>query len=72
MIDNQALGQNIDIPANTFSYLFIPPQKVRRNSPQDYFSLKINAAFLITQHGGSGACGGMAGTVPPLPRFRRS
>ena len=39
------------LPADTFSYPFIPPQKVRRNSPQDYFSLKINAPFLITKSG---------------------
>ena len=33
-------------------------------------SLKINTPFLITQHGGSGACGGMAEKFPPLPPFR--
>ena len=43
--------------------------KVRRNSPQDYFSLKINTPFLIIQHGGIDACGGMAEKFPPLPPF---
>ena len=33
-------------------------------------SLKINTPFLITQHGGSDACGGMAEKFPPLPPFR--
>jgi hypothetical protein len=32
--------------------------------------LKINDTFLITQHCGSGACGGMAEKFPPLPPFR--
>ena len=32
MIDNQALGQNIDIPTDTSSAIFKHPQKVRRNS----------------------------------------
>ena len=31
MIDNQELGQNIDVPTDTSSAIFIPPQKVRRN-----------------------------------------
>jgi hypothetical protein len=30
-------------------------------------SLKINTPFLITQHGGSDACGGMAEKFPPFP-----
>jgi len=51
----------------TFSHTF---SKVRRNPFSAPFSLKINAAFLITQHGGSGACGGMAETFPLLPPFR--
>ena len=38
---------------------FFTLSKVRRNPFQHPFSLKINASFLITQHGGSGACGGM-------------
>jgi hypothetical protein len=42
MIDNQVLGQNIDIPTDTSSAIFKHPQKVRRNPLQDYFSLKIN------------------------------
>jgi hypothetical protein len=33
---------------------------------QDHFSLKVNDPFLITQHGGSGACGRMAEKFPPL------
>ena len=32
VIDNQALGQNIDIPTDTSSAIFKHPQKVRRNS----------------------------------------
>ena len=32
MIDNQAFGQNIDIPTDTSSAIFKHPQKVRRNS----------------------------------------
>ena len=48
-------------------HFFIPSQKVRRNPFSAPFSLKINAAFSITQHGGSGACGGMAEKFPPLP-----
>ena len=33
-------------------------------------SLKINTPFLITQHGGSDACGGMAEKFPPFRHFR--
>ena len=51
MIDNQVLGQNIDVTTDISSAIFIPPQKVRRNWFQDPFSLKINAAFLIAQSG---------------------
>ena len=66
MSDNQALDQNIDIPTDflrIYSRTFL---KVRRNPLQDHFSLKINDPFLITQHGGSGACGG---NIPPHARF---
>ena len=35
------------LPANTFSDILIPPQKVRRNLRHDYSPLKINAPFLI-------------------------
>ena len=40
---------------------------VRRNPFSAPFSLKINAPFLITQHGGTDTCGGMAEKFPPLP-----
>jgi hypothetical protein len=46
------------------------PQKVRRNPFQDAFSLKINTPFLITQHGRSDACGGMAEKFSPFRHFR--
>ena len=48
----------------TYSRTF---SKVRRNSFPAHFSLKINTPFLITQHGGSDACGGMAEKFPPFP-----
>ena len=51
MIDNQVLGQNIDIPTDTFSAIFKHPQKVRRNPFSAPFFLKINALFLIMQSG---------------------
>ena len=75
MIDNQVLGQNIDVPTDISYAIFIPPQKVRRNWFQDPFSLKINAAFLIAQSGGSGACGGSGeefsatSAIPPHAEF---
>ena len=40
-----------------------PSKKVRRNSFQHPFSLKIKAPILITLHDGSGACGGSGGEV---------
>ena len=43
-------------------------------SPQESifstFLPEDQCSILITQHGGSGACGGMAETFPPLPPFR--
>ena len=46
MIDNQVLGQNVDVPTDTSSAIFKHPQKVRRNPLQDHFSLKINEYIL--------------------------
>ena len=74
MSDNQALDQKIDIPADTFSAIFKHSQKVRRNPLQDHFYLKINAAFLITQYGGSDACGGNGGefsATSAIPNTKR-
>ena len=50
------------LSAHTFSALL----KVRRNPFLIVFSLKINAPFLFTQHGGSGACDG---NFPPFRHF---
>ena len=51
------------LSANTFQ----PSSKVRRNSFQNPISLKISTRFLITQHGGSGACDGNFSVIPPFP-----
>ena len=67
MIDNQELDQNIDIPTDFLRIHSRTFSKVRRNPLQDHFYLRINTPFLITQHGGSGACGGMAEKFPPFP-----
>ena len=52
------------LPANTFSYLLKKSAEILFQYP---LSLKINTPFLITQHGGSDACGGMAEKFPPFP-----
>ena len=51
------------LSTDDFSALLKSPQK----SFPAPFSLKINTPFLITQHGGSDACGGMAEKFPPFP-----
>ena len=48
-------------------HIFNPPQKSAEILFQYPLSLKINTQFLITQHGGSDACGGMAEKFPPFP-----
>ena len=53
--------------ANTFSALLKKSAEILFQYP---LSLKINTPFLITQHGGSDACGGMAEKFPPFRHFR--
>ena len=53
MIDNQALGQNIDIPANTFSYLFIPFHTFSKSPQKFIFSTFLpedQCSILIPPH----------------------
>ena len=52
------------LPVNTFSALLKKSAEILFQYP---LSLKINTPFLITQHGGSDACGGMAEKFPPFP-----
>ena len=55
------------LSANTFSDLLKKSAEILFQYP---LSLKINTPFLITQHGGSDACGGMAEKFPPFRHFR--
>ena len=65
MIDNQALGQNIDIPTDTFSAIFKHSQKVRRNSFPTSFLPENQCSILIAQHGGSGGEVSATSAIPP-------
>ena len=71
LCDSQSLAYPIlepfHQPATPCERILKHSQKVRRNPFLRVFFLKINAPFLITLHGGNGACGG---NFPPFRHFR--